>query len=125
MRRRRKILFRNFSRNCGFDGLIYKSKVVCRAIYIKQPETGWGSSSRIVDWTQRNDGTFILQSAPTAEELATFDGLVNRDLLVQAYETAEATVAIQVIDVTPGTANGREVVEINVKSNLLQDGSTN
>lgn len=125
--------------------------------------TGWGSSTRIVDWTQRNDGTFILQSAPTAEELATFEGLVNRDLLVQAYETAESTVAsrpdyveanngpsirirhlaegdlvyfksntpgrnlyaaIQVISITPGTANGREVVEINVKSNLLQDGTT-
>lgn len=122
--------------------------------------TGWGASSRIVDWTDRNDGTFVLQSAPSAEELATFDGLVNRDLLVQAFEDAEANVtsrpdyvaanngpdirvrhlaagdlvyfksntpgrnlyaAIKVMEITPGSANGREVVEIDVKSNLLNE----
>lgn len=120
--------------------------------------TAWGSSSRIVDWPVRNDGTFIHIEAPTADDLATFAALTNRDRLVAAYEELEANIAsrpdyeaarhgpsnrvrymdagsivyfksnqegrnlyaaIEVINVTPGTSNGREVVEIRVKSNLL------
>ena len=52
--------------------------------------TGWGATSPIVDWTQRNDGTLIKVDSPTTEELETFEGLVNRDLLVAAFEAAAA-----------------------------------
>lgn len=121
--------------------------------------TSWGSSSRIADWTQRNAGTFIRLEDPTAEEEATFDGLVNRELLLQAYNLAEGSVenrpgyelnnhgpgirvrylkagdiiyfksnevnrnlyaAIQIISVTPGSSNGREVIEMSIKSNLQE-----
>lgn len=122
--------------------------------------TAWGSSKRIADWTQRNEGTFMRIENPTTEEEEEFDELVNRDLLVQAYENAEANIesrpdynnenhgpsirirylqagdlvyfksnepdrnlyaAIKIIDVTPGSSNGRETVEIMVKSNLKNE----
>src|SRR5699024_9506699 len=122
--------------------------------------TAWGSSKRIADWTQRNEGTFMRIENPTTEEEEEFDELVNRGLLVQAYENAEANIesrpgynnenhgpsirirhlqagdlvyfksnepdrnlyaAIKIIDVTPGSSNGRETVEIMVKSNLKNE----
>lgn len=122
--------------------------------------TSWGSSTRIADWTQRNAGTFIRLEDPTSVEEEEFEDLVNRDLLVQAYENAEANVAtrpgydsanhgpsirirhlkagdvvyfksnepdrnlyaaIQIISVAPGSSNGREVVEMMVKSSLKND----
>lgn len=122
--------------------------------------TAWGSSSRIADWTQRNDGTFIRLEDPSQEEIDAFDDMVNRQLLVESYELAESTVstrpgyednthgpsirirylkagdivyfksneagrnlyaAIRIIDVTPGSSNGREVVEMSVKSSLLEE----
>lgn len=121
--------------------------------------TSWGSSSRIVDWAQRNNGTFIRLEDPTVEEEAVFDNLVNRELLLQAYNLAESNVAtrpsydvnnhgpgirirylkagdliyfksneanrnlyaaIKIISVTPGSSNGREVIEVSVKSNLQE-----
>lgn len=122
--------------------------------------TGWGTSSPIVDWNIRNEGTFIKVDAPTAEEVETFEGLVNRDLLVAAYDAAATAApgrpgytesyngpgdrvrdlqegdiiyfksnmpgrnlyaAIEIRSIVKGTSNGREVVEIFVKSNLLNE----
>jgi len=119
--------------------------------------TAWGSSSRIVNWNDRNSGTFVRIESPNTAEQNKFNNLVSRRLLIEAYEDAVATVpnrpgytlanhgpstrirhlapgdivyfkssapgrnlyaAIKVINITPGSANGREVVEILVKSNL-------
>lgn len=118
--------------------------------------TAWGSSSRIVNWTKRNSGTFVCLSSPTQAEKDTFDGLVSRQTLVQAYNNANANIssrsgydvlkngpatrvrsmqpgdiiyfksnatgrnlyaAIRIDDITLGSSNGREVVDITVRSN--------